>query len=136
MIEYGESNRIKNMAIYVYIIWIKLVLAKRKRLLSKLSKITTKKSVFIFSAGGKGAMLAAHIQRFSKSNHRNIFMIDNDSRKHNLFLGSTGIKVISPQKALTLAKKDSILLVANPNHKTVASDLFSSKMIIRTLKII
>ena len=60
-------------------------------------------------------------------------MIDNDQNKHDLFLGSTGIEVISAQKALSLAKHDSILLVANPNHKIIASDAFASKMIVRDL---
>ena len=40
LIKYKESNMSKNISIYFHFIWIQIVLRKRKRLLSKLSKMT------------------------------------------------------------------------------------------------
>ncbi len=117
-----------------YVIWCELVLRKRKSDLKKITEKINDKTLFIFGAGGKGAMLAAHIHTQSKD--IDMYMIDNDTNKHNLFLGSSGIKVISVKKALSLVKKDSFVIAANPNHKSYVLNIFSSHCTVLDLKTI
>lgn len=122
------------ITLYFYLIWCKFVLRKRKSDLKKIIKLVNNKTLFIFGSGGKGAMLAAHI--YSQSKNLNIYMIDNDINKHNLFLGSSAIKVISVEKALLLVKKNSLVIAANPNHKCYVSNIFSSRCTILELNTI
>jgi hypothetical protein len=76
-------------------------------------------------------MLAAHIH--SQYKNIDIYMVDNDIKKHNLFLGSSAIKVISVQKALLLVTEHAFVIAANPNHRSYVSDIFSSRCTILEL---
>jgi hypothetical protein len=123
-----KSNYI---SLYFYFIWCKLIIRMRKTDLKKIIKLTNNKTLFIFGAGGKGAMLAAHIH--SQYKNIDIYMVDNDIKKHNLFLGSSAIKVISVQKALLLVTEHTFVIAANPNHRSYVSDIFSSRCTILEL---
>jgi len=118
------SRKFNSISLYLYYIWAKLVISNAKKDLIKINELTNNKTLFIFGAGGKGAMLAAHI--YKNAQNVQLYMVDNDVKKHNLLLGSTAIKVISVQKALKLVNKDTFVIAANPNHKSLVSNIFGS----------
>lgn len=70
------------------------------------------RDLIIWGAAGKGAVLAHALTTVGL----NCQVIDADKNRWTLYLEGSGVQVQSPKDGMRLARKDSLILVCNPNH--------------------
>lgn len=93
--------------------------------------ITSTKSlgpIALYGGAGKGAVLALALK---ESGAEVLNVIDSSPNRHDKYLEVSGVKVVSPTKALKILPSNTTIIVCNPNHYKYVHDII--KMPFKTL---
>jgi SAM-dependent methyltransferase len=79
--------------------------------------------IIIWGSAGKGIVLTHSLSAIKEE----IYAIDSDKNRWNLYLEGSGVKVQSPIQGLASESHDSLILVCNPNHLSQVKDFVDGR---------